>query len=186
MSAPQFWLGNQLPADALRRTTLELAHQLPTFQEYSDYMSGAKTLRQIVTDDILNSVTGRDNYVQAVDQWHQNYLALFPVDPGAQTYSNVDPRPVMYQQGSFLGTIQVWLQKFPSPAPAKAYPTYVPSTNSGSNFATYTANDKVWPSGTTSGVPPAPASEGGVGPRPLRLAVPARWRGRLTSCRSRR
>jgi hypothetical protein len=121
LTAPQFWIGNQHPADVIRRVALELGRRVPTFQEFSDYLKGRMTL-----DAYVRRIQGEEGYLKAVGQWHKHWLRFFPPGP----MKSFDMRPGDLWQGNFHGATSGYAFRVPAGSPlagesyAKVYGGY--------------------------------------------------------------
>jgi hypothetical protein len=110
VGAPQFWLGNPQPADALRRATLELGRRLPTFKEYSDILTKKRKVA-----DIVKELQGTDDYFAVLREWHKNWLGFFP--GVTDTSSGISLRPVYQLQGAFFDNQWAAIIKFRADEP---------------------------------------------------------------------
>jgi hypothetical protein len=80
--APQFWIGSPLPTDIIRKVALELGRRRPSFaNEIGPYKAGTLTVKAFV-----ESVQHEAGYLQAINDWHQDWLGLRNFFPGG------DPR----------------------------------------------------------------------------------------------
>jgi hypothetical protein len=70
--APQFWIGSPLPTDIIRKVALELGRRRPSFaNEIGPYKAGTLNLKAFV-----DSVQQEPGYLQAINDWHQDWLGL--------------------------------------------------------------------------------------------------------------
>ncbi len=79
--APQFWVGNPGPADAIRRIALELGRRAPTFDEFSRYLKGTLTI-----DAYTRQIQQEPRYMAAVKSWHADWLGLREFHAAQQDY----------------------------------------------------------------------------------------------------
>ena len=115
ISAPQFWIGNPGELDVLRRVSLELARQIPTPQNYSDFK--ASTNRGAWLKTFAASLQSGSTYRDSIGYWHEDWLGLRPYQLANDLGSWIDPRAYADAQNgsSQLGGFRADLAKIAAP-----------------------------------------------------------------------
>lgn len=78
LTAPQFFLGNAGADDVVRRVSLEIASQIPSWQDFAEFRAAtdkAQFIRQYA-ERLQTSDSTRDSYISTVSNWHREWLGL--------------------------------------------------------------------------------------------------------------
>jgi hypothetical protein len=119
--APQFWIGNAVSTEPLKRLALEIGHAVPTMAELDDYRLGKLTLAAYV-EQLQSDPVRRQGYLAAVRGWHKSWWGLrdFIDSYTAGTIDNTGYRaPVRDARSGFSGSNYAFTTSKPGEAYAR-------------------------------------------------------------------